>query len=223
MPATTTKRHTTTRAARAAETRQRLIDTAIEEFSTKHYDAVTVGEIAKSAGVAHGLLFHYFGNKRGIYLEAMREAARNLDVSENIPTEGPAGERIRALFSANLHYLAEHRGLARRLVLGGRGADPEAWELFEADRWRAIEWAARLLRLDPTAKAIRMMLRTAVSSVDEAIAYWIDADQPFDADSVVEALVDLTATSLRCAARLDPTLAVAVDEAIRLLELERSL
>jgi AcrR family transcriptional regulator len=43
------------------------------------FDGVTVDEIADAAGVAHGLLFHYFGSKHGLYLEMMRNAAEQLE------------------------------------------------------------------------------------------------------------------------------------------------
>src|SRR5205823_2704255 len=68
----------TPRQERAAATRQRLIDVAVHQFAAKPYNEVAVGEIAEQAGVAHGLLFHHFGNKRGIYLEAVREISHRL-------------------------------------------------------------------------------------------------------------------------------------------------
>ena len=68
----------TTRQARTAATRQRLIDVAVHQFATKPYNEVWVSEIAGQAGVAHGLMFHHFGNKRGLYLEAVREISRRL-------------------------------------------------------------------------------------------------------------------------------------------------
>jgi AcrR family transcriptional regulator len=56
---------------------------------------VAVGDIAKSAGVAHGLLFHYFGTKRGIYLAALRRAALDLDASCDVSADLPAGRQVR--------------------------------------------------------------------------------------------------------------------------------
>lgn len=216
MTSTTSKGPVTARATQAAETRHRLIEAAIDQFSAKHYDEVAVSDIAKSAGVAYGLLFHYFNNKRGIYLEAMREAARNLDVAQNVPTDDPPGQQIRALIAGNFRYLAAHRGLAMRLVLGGRGADPEAWELFEEDRWRAIERVADLLGLDPQVPALRMMLRATVGGVDQAAAYWLHSEDSFPVEPVIEALIELIAAGLRGAALLDPTL--EVEAAVELLD-----
>ena len=44
------------RTAKAAETRRRLIETAVALFSENDYDKVGVGDIADTADVAHGLL-----------------------------------------------------------------------------------------------------------------------------------------------------------------------
>ena len=68
MTASTSKAKVTSRTLQAAETRQRLIEAAIKQFSEHNFEDVAVTDIVKTAGVAHGLLFHYFGNKRGIYL-----------------------------------------------------------------------------------------------------------------------------------------------------------
>lgn len=205
-----------TRKARAEETRRRLIAAAVENFSGRHYDAVAVTDIAETAGVAHGLLFHYFQSKRGIYLEAMREAARNLTGAHEVRPEQPPGQQVRQMFQAHFRYLAEHRGLALRLVLGGRGADPEAWELFEEDRWRSIEWVCRLVGLDPATPALRLMLRATAGAVDEATAYWLQHGQSFDTELMADALIDITVAGIRGATRFDQSL--DVEKAVALLQ-----
>jgi AcrR family transcriptional regulator len=205
-----------TRKARAEETRRKLIVTAIEKFSERHYDEVAVSDIAEAAGVAHGLLFHYFHSKRGIYLEAMRAAARDLNSAREVEQGIPPGGQVRQMFEAHFRYLAQHQGLALRLVLGGRGADPEAWELFEEDRWQSIDWVCNLIGLDPQRPALRLMLRATVGCVDEATANWLESGQQFEIELMAEALVDLTVAGLRGAARLDESL--DVEKAIALLQ-----
>jgi AcrR family transcriptional regulator len=198
----------TARAVKAAETRQRLVDAAVELFAECSYDEVAVADICRAAGTAHGLLFHYFGNKRGIYLEAIRDTTNRLLRIHAQRPEIPPVERIRGAFTGQFRYLAAHRGLALRLVLGGRGADPEAWEVLEAGRWRIIESWITLLGLDPQNQALRMMIRSVVGAIDEAAVYWLQNDEPFDVDAVVECLMQLTVAALRSAAALDPTLDV---------------
>jgi AcrR family transcriptional regulator len=209
MPTTTGKRQTTPRAAQAAETRQRLVAAAVDLFSEQSYDDVAAGDIAKAAGVAHGLLFHYFGSKRGIYLQAIREAVDQLDEAFSFDSNLPPAQQLRRALASNLRYLSRRRGLALRLVLGGRGADPEAWEVFEAGRWRAIGATWAMLGLDPDNHALRITGRAAVAAIDEATVYWLNNEQQFSVETMVEYMVELLAAGLRSAATLDPTLDVA--------------
>ncbi len=210
MPETTAENEVTTRAAQAAATRQRLIAAAVDLFSARSYDQVAASDIAKAAGVAHGLLFHYFGSKRGIYLQAIREAVDQLDDAFSFDSDLPPSQQLRRALTSNLRYLSRRRGLALRLVLGGRGADPEAWEVFEAGRWRAIGATWAMLGLDPDSHALRITGRAAVAAIDEVTVYWLNNEQQFPVEAMVEYMIQLLAAGLRSAATLDPSLDTTV-------------
>lgn len=45
------------------EKRQLILDAAIRVFADRGYHGARVGDIAEQAGVAHGLLYHYFASK----------------------------------------------------------------------------------------------------------------------------------------------------------------
>ncbi len=215
-------RPATRRREQAEVTRRKLLDAAVAHFSARHFDDVATGDITESAGVAQGLLFHYFGNKRGIYLEALGDAANKLNAAATPPPgDGSPGERFRQMLRAHLAYFSGHDRLALRLILGGNGGDHEAWEIFDQSRWRTVEWTCQLLGLDFGRQAVRLMLRSCAGALDEATTYWLKNDRPFDPDAMVEVVVQLLITSLRCAAQLDPELDVR--EAIRTLAGSESL
>lgn len=50
------------------EKQDRIINAAIKEFAQKGYDHASTNEIVKVAGISKGLLFHYFGNKKQMFL-----------------------------------------------------------------------------------------------------------------------------------------------------------
>ena len=50
------------------EKQDRIINAAIKEFAEKGYDRASTNEIVKAAGISKGLLFHYFQNKKQLYL-----------------------------------------------------------------------------------------------------------------------------------------------------------
>lgn len=57
-----------------AERRQQIIDAARVLYADRPYDEVSAAELAAAAGVARGLINHYFGDKRELFLAAMRES-----------------------------------------------------------------------------------------------------------------------------------------------------
>ena len=191
-------------------TRGKLLEAAVSHFSARHFDDVATSDITETAGVAQGLLFHYFGNKRGVYLEALRDAAQKLTAAAAPPPgdESP-GQQFRRMLRAHLDYLSENDDLALRLILGGSGGDPEAWQIFDQSRWDTIEWTGQLLELDLARPALRLMLRSCAGALDEATIYWLKNERPFETDALVEVVVELLVTSLRCAARLDAQIDVS--------------
>jgi AcrR family transcriptional regulator len=48
---------------RATDRRKELLDAAVRVFARKGFHSARVGDIAEEAGVAHGLLYHYFRSK----------------------------------------------------------------------------------------------------------------------------------------------------------------
>ncbi|HEX3899122.1 MAG TPA: helix-turn-helix domain-containing protein [Mycobacteriales bacterium] len=55
------------------ERREQILATARTLFTQRPYGAVSTVEIAEAAGVTRGLIHHYFGNKRALYLEVVKE------------------------------------------------------------------------------------------------------------------------------------------------------
>ncbi|MCK5812591.1 MAG: TetR/AcrR family transcriptional regulator [Clostridiales bacterium] len=49
------------------EKRDRIINSAIEEFSLYPFSKASTNNIVKNAGISKGLLFHYFGSKKDLY------------------------------------------------------------------------------------------------------------------------------------------------------------
>lgn len=50
------------------EKQERILNAATKEFAEKNYANASTNEIVKQAGISKGLLFHYFKNKKELYL-----------------------------------------------------------------------------------------------------------------------------------------------------------
>ncbi len=58
---------------RVTDRRRELLDAAVRVFARKGFRAARVGDIAEEAGVAHGLLYHYFRSKDEVLETLFRE------------------------------------------------------------------------------------------------------------------------------------------------------
>ena len=61
------------RQAGSEEKRRLILDAAVRVFARDGYHTSRVGDIAEEAGVAHGLLYHYFSSKEEVLATLFRE------------------------------------------------------------------------------------------------------------------------------------------------------
>jgi AcrR family transcriptional regulator len=80
------------------EKRQRVITAALKEF-TKGYALANMDVLSREAGISKGLIFHYFGSKRGLFLFLLKYSAEiiNTEYSKVILNSRDFLENIRAV------------------------------------------------------------------------------------------------------------------------------
>ncbi|MBX9397736.1 TetR family transcriptional regulator [Streptomyces sp. TRM72054] len=81
----------------SADTRDRILAAAREEFSERGYEKTSVRGIAKAAGVDSALVHHYFGTKEQVFQEALEAVFAPALKAPDVIFEGPAegvGERF---------------------------------------------------------------------------------------------------------------------------------
>jgi TetR/AcrR family fatty acid metabolism transcriptional regulator len=108
-----------TNAQAQEEKRRLLLDAAVRVFARKGYHASRVGDIAEEAGVAYGLLYHYFGSKEEVLRSVFRETWRALiETIESVEESGdPPGEQLRKVAEILLRSWRRDPDLVRVLVL----------------------------------------------------------------------------------------------------------
>jgi TetR/AcrR family fatty acid metabolism transcriptional regulator len=104
--------------ASQAEKRRQILEAAVRAFARKGYHACRVGEIAEEAGVAYGLVYHYFGSKEEVLESIFRDTwtqmlARVREVQEE---GGPAAEQVRKVTALLLRTWRRDPDLVRVLV-----------------------------------------------------------------------------------------------------------
>ena len=121
---------------RAKERREQLLGIALELFLTNDYDDVSVDDVAGVAGVSHGLVFQYFGSKKGLYLATLEPLLAGFrGRTRGAPPDLPPADRLRrTAIGAYFDAATEHPAAYRSVMAGGAGFH-EVFERIEAARW----------------------------------------------------------------------------------------
>ena len=180
---------------RAAERRQQLLQAALEVFSEKDFDEVSVDEIADAAGVSHGLIFQYFGTKKDLYIAIVEPLIEQFRARIQPDLTQPPAERLRQSTRAYAETISEHPDGYRFLL--ARGARiTEVREKLDAARLQAVGRIAPQMGLDPERPEVRVGILAWIGYQESAMLSWLDTREPD-----VETLVDLIAGALGSTAK----------------------
>jgi TetR/AcrR family transcriptional regulator, regulator of cefoperazone and chloramphenicol sensitivity len=117
--------------ARGENTRQRLLEAAIELFAELGYERASTRAIARRAGVSLPALQYYFGGKEGLHRACAQYITEDVRVRL-----APATERVRQALTRHDLTRSELLELLRAVVepfLEGLATErPESWALFFA-------------------------------------------------------------------------------------------
>jgi len=97
-------------------TRQRLIKTALELFTTRGYHDTTTAQIAKKAGIAEGTIYRHFASKQQLVNELYRAAQRWAATVVAERARDPEARTARAQLTAVAHGLIEGAALDTAVV-----------------------------------------------------------------------------------------------------------
>src|ERR1700735_4287570 len=67
--------------------RERIVEAALKHFAEQGYHAARIEDLSAQLGVAKGSIFHYFGSKGGLFVEAYKQAVRSF--SKYLDCPGP--------------------------------------------------------------------------------------------------------------------------------------
>ena len=108
----------TDRSVTAEEKRRLILDAAVRVFARKGFHTCRVGDISEEAGVAHGLLYHYFSSKDELLEAVFRETWSELlaAIHEVEASDEPAREQLRQVAAIMLRAWRRQPDLVRVLV-----------------------------------------------------------------------------------------------------------
>jgi AcrR family transcriptional regulator len=155
------------------ERREQLLRVGLEHFGTRPYGHVGTAELARAAGVSHGLLFHYFNDKRRFYLAVLEWVADDLLSAQTGEREATPWKRLQAKLAAQVDFADRYTVAYKALVSGGNGADEELADLAEGARWRSIRLIVDALDIEEPKAELRIALRGWQGFTEGAIIEWL--------------------------------------------------
>ena len=102
--------------------RQELISAALELFSSRPVDEVTLDDVAAKAGVSRALAYRYFGSRGEIYLAAMRSAADEMLALLDPPHDADPLTRVTEAIRLFFEFAEAHATGFQALLSGHSGA-----------------------------------------------------------------------------------------------------
>ena len=148
------------------EKRRRILRAAIRVFAEKGYHTCRVQDVATEAGVAYGLVYHYFGSKEDLLETIFRRTwTRMLDAVQEVERSGaPAREQL--------------AGVAR-IVLSAWQADPDLVRVLVREVARSPQLQQEVDEIQHAFAALERIVVAGQSAgefradVDPRLAAWI--------------------------------------------------
>jgi TetR/AcrR family transcriptional regulator, fatty acid metabolism regulator protein len=106
------------RADRQADRRRQILDAAVKVFARNGFHRARVGDIAEEAGVAYGLVYHYFSSKEALLETIFRDTWTQMlaRVREVENSRADASEQVRQVTALLLRTWRRDPDLVRVLV-----------------------------------------------------------------------------------------------------------
>ena len=186
--------------------RRRIREAAVTVFASKGYHDARVSDIAREAGVAHGLVYHYFAGKEQLLQDVFRRTWRHIEQGLRTIEQGSdtASDKLTAIVRLLLGSYRMSPDLVRVVVLEVTRSGHLRAQVEEiTDAFQIIEriissgQASGELRTDVPARLISFVFWGAV---DEVLTAWVFGTLPGTDEDVAQAehaVVELVLGGLR--------------------------
>ncbi|MBV2353653.1 TetR/AcrR family transcriptional regulator [Streptomyces sp. J2-1] len=157
------------------ERRQQLIGVALDLFSRRSPDEVSIDEIAAAAGISRPLVYHYFPGKLSLYEAALKRAADDLAGRFREPHEGPLGARLLRVMGRYFDFVDQHGPGFSALMRGGPAVGSSATNaLIDSVRQEAYEQIVSHLGVAEAPARLELVVRSWISLAESTALIWLD-------------------------------------------------
>ncbi|MFJ1970895.1 TetR/AcrR family transcriptional regulator [Streptomyces sp. NPDC087903] len=157
------------------ERRQQLIGVALELFSRRSPDDVSIDEIASAAGISRPLVYHYFPGKLSLYEAALKRASEDLAGRFSEPRQGPLGARLLRVMRRYFDFVDDHGPGFSALMRGGPAVGSSTTNaLIDSVRQAAYVQILSHLGVDDPPARLELVIRSWISLAESTALIWLD-------------------------------------------------
>ncbi|WP_336214602.1 TetR/AcrR family transcriptional regulator [Nonomuraea sp. LPB2021202275-12-8] len=183
--------------------REELMAAALELFSTRDAEDVSIDDVASAAGASRALVYHYFGGKQELYVAALRSAAEQLEARLRPHDGGRPLDELASGLKRYFDFVEEHAaGFAALLRGGPANRAGEIGEIVDGVRQRLFRLIQRQMRVEDPSPVLRTTLRSWIASVETAGLDWLE-HRDVERATLEKMLVDQMVALLGVAAGYD--------------------
>ncbi len=185
-------------------TRERILEAALDIFSSKGYHDARLDDIVESAHISKGSIYFYFPNKERLFLALVDQFADLIErrATEAIERQPRAGiDRVRAAIMAVIETFGKYRRPAKILLVQavGLGATFEKKRLEVTDRFAALikrhlDEAVAVGEIEPIDTAV--VAHAWMGAIYNLVIRWVMTGDP-PAERIPPTLVSLLLRSVK--------------------------
>ncbi|MFE1750035.1 TetR/AcrR family transcriptional regulator [Streptomyces anandii] len=184
------------------ERRQQLIGVALELFSRRSPDEVSIDEIASAAGISRPLVYHYFPGKLSLYEAALKRAADDLAARFVEPHEGPLGARLLRVMRRYFDFVDDHGPGFSALMRGGPAVGSSTTNaLIDSVRQAAYDQIVAHLGVENPPARLELVVRSWISLAESTALLWLDGRRIPRAELEIQLVHDFAALAVVGAAQ----------------------
>jgi TetR/AcrR family fatty acid metabolism transcriptional regulator len=181
------------RADRQADRRRQILAAAVKVFAEKGFHASRVGDIAEEAGIAYGLVYHYYESKEDLLETIFRTTWTEMlaRIGEVEEAGVPASEAVRQVTALLLRTWRRDPDLVRVLVREVTRNQHVQQEIEEITQ--AMEALERIIRRGQESGEFRTELDSRLSAVvfygalEEVLSSWVLGQLPDREEDIARA------------------------------------
>lgn len=178
-------------------TRARILESATEVFAQRGFVGTTLAHLVDACGVNRRMIYHYFGDKRGLYRAIFVAQWQELSaalIASLAPTSTDSGTGVLAIpIAAFFDFLVEHRPFVRLMMWEGLEGGEISRDIWDEVRGPVFHGMAAVIRqaqaderMDPKLDPAHLVI-SLMGAVTFYFAYAPTLEQVFEADPLSDA------------------------------------